>query len=101
MNDRFAGPWFDSKTAAVYVCCKNVRAFYAWRKRHGIIARSNGSVCKADLDKALKITRPTSRGRSPASLANLRAPRRERNRTPALDGAKGRGPMFVARDGRI
>lgn len=68
--DRFRGPWFSAKVAALYVCCANVRAFYQWRKRHGIIARSNGSVHKADLDRELK--RPTRRGTSARSRANLR-----------------------------
>jgi hypothetical protein len=71
--DRFRGPWFDSKTASEYVCCKNVRAFYSWAKRHHIIRRSNGSVAKADLDRALKARRRiTRRGRHPNSLANLK-----------------------------
>lgn len=69
--DPFRGPWFDSKTAAAYVCCKNVAAWYTWRKRHGIVARSNGSVAKADLDRALNTSRRTPRRMHPHSLANL------------------------------
>ncbi len=72
--DRFAGPWFDAKTAALYVPCKTVKAWYQWRDRHGIVKRANGSVAKADLDRALKLTRTPRRGgsvRHPHSLANL------------------------------
>jgi len=71
-DDPFRGPWFDAKTAAAYVCCKNVRAWYEWRKRHGIVQRANHSVAKADLDRALKFVKPTKRGRHPNSVANLR-----------------------------
>lgn len=69
-DDRFRGPWFDSKTAAAYVCCKTVRAFYVWRRRHGIVQRNNHSVAKADLDRALKVRRPPKR-MATASLNNL------------------------------
>jgi hypothetical protein len=67
--DRFRGPWFNSRTAMAYVPCKSLNAWYQWRKRHGIVARSNGSVAKADLDKALK--RPRRVTMRSASLANL------------------------------
>lgn len=67
----FSGPWFTSKVAAAYVCSKTVRAFYTWRTRHFIVARSNGSVAKADLDRALK-ARKRKRVMAPASLLNLR-----------------------------
>jgi hypothetical protein len=70
-DDPFRGPWFDAKTATAYVCCKNVRAWYAWRKRHGIITRANGSVSKADLDRILRRRKPR-RVMHPASLENLR-----------------------------
>lgn len=68
--DPFRGPWFDAKTAAAYVPCKTVKAWYAWRRRHGIIARANGSVSKADLDRVLRRRKPR-RTMHPASLANL------------------------------
>lgn len=70
-DDRFRRPWFDSKTAAAYVPCKNVKAWYQWRKRHGIVARANGSVAKADLDRALRLPHPTKRGLHPNSQRNL------------------------------
>ena len=69
-RDRFAGPWFDSKTAAAYVPCRTLKAWYAWRRRHGIIKRANGSVAKADLDRVLRRRKPR-RLMHPASLANL------------------------------
>jgi hypothetical protein len=70
-RDPFAGPWFDAKTAAAYVPCKTVKAWYHWRRRHGIITRNNGSVAKADLDKVLRRRKP-ARVMHAASLANLR-----------------------------
>lgn len=68
--DRFSGPWFDSRTAMAYVPCKSLNAWYAWRSRHGIIPRANGSVAKADLDRELK-RRKRTRVMHPKSLANL------------------------------
>jgi hypothetical protein len=70
-RDPFAGPWFDAKTAAAYVPCRTVKAWYVWRKRHGIIQRANGSVAKADLDRVLSRRKPR-RVMAAASLANLR-----------------------------
>lgn len=70
-RDRFAGPWFDAATAAAYIPCKNVKSWYAWRRRHGIIARNNGSVMKADLDRVLRRRKPR-RVMHPRSLENLR-----------------------------
>jgi hypothetical protein len=67
----FTGPWFNAKTAAVYVCCKNVKSWYEWRKSHGIVPRNNGSVAKADLDRALKLRKP-ARVMAKASLDNLK-----------------------------
>jgi hypothetical protein len=69
--DPFRGPFFDAKTAAAYVCCKNVKAWYAWRKRHGVIPRNNGSVLKADLDRILRRRKPR-RVMHANSLRNLR-----------------------------
>lgn len=65
---KFTGPWFTSREAAAYVCCKSVGAFYTWKHRHFIVSRSNGTVAKADLDRALK----AKRRMAPASLRNLR-----------------------------
>lgn len=70
-DDPFRGPWFDSRTAAAYVPCRSVKAWYEWRKRHRIVARSNGSVMKADIDRALRMKRIKRSGRHPNSLANL------------------------------
>lgn len=69
-RDPFAGPWFDAKTAASYIPCRTVKAFSEWRRRHGIIARNNGSVLKRDLDRELARRKPR-RVMAPASLANL------------------------------
>jgi hypothetical protein len=75
--DPFRGPYFDAKTAAAYVPCKSkdgsisVKAWYAWRRRKGILPRNNGSVLKADLDRVLRRRKPR-RVMHPASLANLR-----------------------------
>lgn len=68
----FRGPWFSSREAQRYVCCKSLDGWYMWRKRHGIVARNNGTVAKADLDRALSVKTPTRRGRHPHSVANLR-----------------------------
>jgi hypothetical protein len=67
----FNGPWFDAKTAAAYIPCKTVKAWYEWRKSHGIIPRNNGSVAKADLDRALRQRKP-QRVMAKASLDNLK-----------------------------
>ena len=67
----FTGPWFSAKEAQHYVPCKSLGAWYAWRCRHGIVARANGSVAKADLDRILNRRKP-KRVMAAASLANLR-----------------------------
>ncbi len=69
-DDPFRGPWFDSKTAAAYVRCPNVRAWYEWRKRHRIVVLRRGLVLKADIDRALR-AKPKPRVMAEASLANL------------------------------
>jgi len=71
LDDPFRGPWFNAKTAAAYIPCRTVNAWYVWRRRHGIIPRNNGSVAKADLDRVLRRRKPR-RVMHPASLANLR-----------------------------
>lgn len=70
----FSGPWFSSREAQRYVPCKTLSAWYRWRRRHGIIARANGSVAKADLDRVLRARKP-KRVMHPASLANLQQER--------------------------
>lgn len=67
----FRGPWFSAAEAAAYVPCKTVKAWYEWRRRHGIVPRANGSVAKADLDRVLR-RRKVRRVMAAASLANLR-----------------------------
>ncbi len=66
----FAGPWFSSREAQLYVCCKSLKSWYEWRRSHGIIPRNNGSVAKADLDRALRVAKPR-RVMAKASLDNL------------------------------
>jgi hypothetical protein len=70
-RDPFVGPWFDSKTAAAYIPCKTLKGFYEWCRRHHIVRRANGSVAKADIDRALKAKRRPRRIH-PNTLANLR-----------------------------
>jgi hypothetical protein len=85
MNDEplfsFRGPWFSAREAAAYIPCKNVKAWYEWRRRHGIVPRANGSVAKADLDRALRVPGGRRGGgstRNPNSIANLaKSPRRQ------------------------
>jgi hypothetical protein len=54
----FAGPWFSAREAQLYVPCKSIKAWHAWKRRHGIITRNNGSVAKADLDRVLRRRKP-------------------------------------------
>jgi hypothetical protein len=70
-RDPFAGPWFSATTAAAYIPCKTVKAWHAWKRRHGILTRSNGSVAKADLDRVLRRRKPR-RVMHANSLHNLR-----------------------------
>lgn len=70
-DDTFVGPWFTSRIAAAYVGNKSLKAWYSWRDRHGIVTRSNGTVAKRDLDRALKLKKPKRSGLHPHSLANL------------------------------
>lgn len=73
------GPWFTCKQAAAYIPCKTVKAFYEWRKRHGLIARANGTVAKADIDRILRRRKPR-RLMHPRSLANLQRRSRKRSK---------------------
>lgn len=63
--------WLDAKLAAAYVGNKSLKAFYEWRKRHGIATNGMGRVSRRDLDRALRTPRKR-RVMNPASLANLR-----------------------------
>lgn len=69
-DDTFSKPWFDSRTAAAYVGNKSLKAWYSWRDRHGIVKRSNGTVAKRDIDRALRVPRKRFTPH-PRSLANL------------------------------
>jgi hypothetical protein len=70
-SDRGAQLWLTAREAAAYVGNASVKAFYDWRKRHGIVALGNGRVSRRDLDKALAVPRKRHQ-MSPVSLANLR-----------------------------
>lgn len=68
--------WLRPAEAQVYVGCKTIKAWYQWRRRHGIVARGNGTVNRADLDRELRprAARPQRGGGAaghPHSLANL------------------------------
>lgn len=52
LPDRYAGPWLTHREAAAYTRRPNVRAFYCWRDRHGIVSHK-GLIHKADLDRVL------------------------------------------------
>ena len=67
----FAGPWFSAREAQLYVTCRSLKSWYEWRRSHGIVPRNNGSVAKADLDRALRLRKP-QRVMAKASLDNLR-----------------------------
>ncbi len=69
--DPFAGlVWLTSREAQAYVRCKTLKGFYEWVRRHHIVRRANGTIAKADLERALKIKR--IRRMHPESLKNLR-----------------------------
>lgn len=54
----FASVWLSAAEAAAYLRCPSVRAFYMWRKRHGIEARHRGArllFARADLDRAIGV----------------------------------------------
>ena len=48
--DPFRGPFFDARTAAAYIPCVakdggiSLKGWHAWKRRHGVIPRNNGSV---------------------------------------------------------
>jgi len=64
--------WLTSVEAAAYVPCKSIKGWYEWRRRHGIVCRANGTVARADLDKALAMKQRRVWRMHPRSLANLR-----------------------------
>lgn len=54
-RDEFAGKvWLTQREAAIYTRRPNVRAFYEWRKRHGIVSH-RGLIAKADLVRVLRL----------------------------------------------
>lgn len=57
--------------AAVYVGAKNVRAFYEWRKRHGVTVEGDGTIARFLLDR-VKRRKRQARVMHPNSLAALR-----------------------------
>lgn len=74
--------WLKAEAARAYVGCKTLKGWYEWKRRYGIVKRRNGTVARADLDRALRGKAEAPRRhlggggtRNPNSLANLR-PRR-------------------------
>lgn len=79
--------WMTSRQAMAYVGNRSLKAWYEWRKKHGIVARSNGTVCRRDLDKALARPRKPYT-RTAISLANLT--RRHGSASPVVaEGSSG------------
>lgn len=66
-----SGPWFTAEEARVYTRRPTLRAWYEWRRRHGVTPNRSGLIAKSDLDLALSEQRP-KRHMAQASLANLR-----------------------------
>ena len=71
-RDEHFGIWLRSDEAQRYVGCRSIKGWYEWRRRHGIVARGNGTVSRLDLDQALRRPRKSS-VMHPASLSNLRS----------------------------
>lgn len=63
--------WMDSREARVYVGCKSMKGWCAWRKRYAVVPRADGRVAKLDLDRVRKLQRAKKRHMHPNSLANL------------------------------
>lgn len=91
-SDPFRGlVWLTSKQAALYVGSRSVAGFREWRRRwakRGVLipTRNNGSVAKADLDRALRVKRRVH----PNSVANLaQSPRRRRETVAAVEESLG------------
>lgn len=63
--------WLTASEASRYVGCRTVRAFYDWRKRHGLVPNGRGQFARRDLDKARAIPRKRH-VMSANSLSNLR-----------------------------
>lgn len=68
--------WLSAVDACAYVGCKTIKGWYEWRRRHGIVTRSNGTVNRTDLDRELRPLEGRRRrgggaARNPRSLANL------------------------------
>lgn len=79
----FAGPFFATREAAAYLC-KSIKGYYDWRRRHFIAVRADGTVAKADLDRAKKARRQkTRRGTNPASQANLQRRHKQQSTEPS------------------
>lgn len=67
------GQFLTTWEAMHFIPCPSLAATYSWLNGHGIIRRGNGSIERADLQRALR--RRSQRGRSPRSRANLNQPR--------------------------
>lgn len=65
-------PYLTFAQAAIYVGAKNVRAFYEWRKRHGIPVEGDGTIARFLLDRVKRQPR-RRRVMHPNSLHALRA----------------------------
>lgn len=63
-------PYLSMADAAAYVGCKSVRAFYEWRKRHGVTRLGDGTIPRLELDR-IKKRQPRRRQVNPISLRNL------------------------------
>lgn len=64
------GPWLTPREGQQYVGCRSIKSYWMWRQRHHIIARSNGTVARRDLDRALRVKRKRHVPH-PNSLLNL------------------------------
>lgn len=69
--DQRFGVWLTAKQAALYVPCQSVKAFYMWRRRHGLVTARDGTVSRLDIDRIKRLRKP-SRVMSAQSLVNLR-----------------------------
>lgn len=68
--------WLTARQAAVYTNRSSVKAWYEWRRRHGIPTRRSGMVSREDIDRALSATK-RHKQMAKASLRNLMRKRRK------------------------
>jgi hypothetical protein len=62
--------YMDIQTAREFIGSKNIKAACQWLRDHGIVRRSNGTVCRRDLQRELD--RKRRHRMHPNSLINLR-----------------------------